>query len=240
MSEALSQLMVALTGWLDLLGVCVAAIFTLAVLSYVLGDNPVFRLAEYLFVGVAAGYAASLAWGRVLLPRLQLLLSEPQTYWYYGIFFALGLCMLVRGIKPLSALANLPLALMVGAGAGLALGGALTGSLVPQVRATIVSVAPSHYGPGGTGWAQALDAALLAMGTIAVFSAFHYTVQGQGPLGNLGNRLLQGIGKVGRGLITLAFGVLLAGAALSFFTVLCSRVDFLFYDWALRIVNMGL
>jgi hypothetical protein len=240
MIEALSQLAPSLAGWLEMLGVWVAAILTLAVLSYVVGDNPVFRLAEYLFVGVAAGYAASLAWSLVLWPRLQLLIAEPGAHWHYALFFALGILLFVRGIRPLAPLANLPLALMVGTGAGLALGGALTGSLVPQLRAAVIPVAPASYGGGAIGWARALDAALLVLGTIAVLSAFHYTAQGQGPLGALGNRLLRGVGSAGRGLITFAFGVLIAGAALTFFAVLRSRIDFLFYDWALRFINMGL
>ena len=47
-----------------LVGTWVAALLTLAVLSYIVGYNSVFRLAEHLFVGIAAGYAAAAARAR--------------------------------------------------------------------------------------------------------------------------------------------------------------------------------
>jgi len=192
-------------GTPEIVGTWIAALLTLAILSYILGDNPVFRLAEYLFVGIAAGYAGAMTWNSVLWPRLRLLLGDPVGYWYYGLFFILGLMLLAR----------------------LALGGALSGSLVPQLRASIVSVAPADYGAGLKGWAYALDALLLILGTIAVFSAFHFTKQSRGPLGAFGHKVLQASGSVGRKIIMVAFGALLAGAALSFFAILLSRLDFL-------------
>ncbi len=214
-------------GTPEIVGTWIAALLTLAILSYILGDNPVFRLAEYLFVGIAAGYAAAMTWNSVLWPRLRLLLGDPVGYWYYGLFFILGLMLLSRGCRAISLLGNLPLGVLFGTGAGLALGGALSGSLVPQLKASIVSVAPADYGAGLKGWAYALDALLLILGTIAVFSAFHFTKQSRGPLGAFGHKVLQASGSVGRKIIMVAFGALLAGAALSFFAILLSRLDFL-------------
>ncbi len=224
----------------EIIGIWVAALLTLAVLSYLFGSNPVFRVAEYLFVGVAAGYAAALAWNNVLWPRLALLLEDPGRYWYYGLFFALGLMLLTRGIKSLSVLGNLPLGVLFGTGAALALGGALTGSLIPQMQATVVSVSPAHYGPGAVGLAYALDALILVVGTLAVLSAFHFTAGGRGLLGWLGQGLLRVLGKFGRGLIMITLGALIAGAALTFFTVLSSRLLFLLQDWGRLFGEMGL
>ncbi len=139
MLEVLSQwVAIAPPGLAQIIGIWVAALLTLAVLSYIMGQNVLFRLAEHLFVGIAAGYAAALAWNQVLWPRVLLLWQEPDTYWYYGVFFVLGALLLARGIRALSPLANLPLGVILGTGAALALGGALTGSLVPQLRAAII------------------------------------------------------------------------------------------------------
>jgi len=241
MSDAFAGLVAALPANLpQTVGVWVAAILTLAALSYVFGDNPAFRVAQYLFVGVAAGYAASLAWTSVLWPRLRLLLSDPVVYWHYGVFFVLGLLLLARGSRYVAPLAALPLGVLFGTGAALALGGTLTGSLVPQVRATIVSVSPAHYGEGLIAWAYALDALLLVLGTIAVFTAFHFTAQGRGSLAVAGQRLLAVFGGAGRALIMVTFGALLAGALLSFFTILTSRLAFLLNDWLGVYLNVGL
>ncbi|MBI4732607.1 MAG: hypothetical protein HY781_10900 [Chloroflexi bacterium] len=51
-------------------------LLTLMVLSYLIGDNPAFRVAIYLFIGVSAGYAAAVAWNQVLMPRLFLPIAE--------------------------------------------------------------------------------------------------------------------------------------------------------------------
>lgn len=241
MLETLLDLMAKLpAGTAELAGTWIAALLTLAVLSYVFGNNPAFRLAQYLFVGVAAGYAAAIAWNHALWPRLQLLIDNPTTYWYYGVFFILGLLLLLRGFRPLSVLGNLPLGVLFGTGAALALGGALTGSLVPQMRASIVPIVPIEQSEGWSRWAYAIDTLILVFGTIAVLSAFHFTAKGRGTLGSLGHGLLGILGGVGRKFIMIAFGALLAGALLSFFSVLRSRLDFLIYDWITLLGNMGL
>lgn len=223
----------------EVIGTWIAVLLTLAVLSYVFGSNPLFRLAEYLFVGLAAGYAGALAWNQVLMPRLRLLLSDPYSYWYYGLFFFLGLLLLARGIKPLSALANLPLGVLFGAGAALALGGALTGSLIPQVRASVVSLMPADHGQGWVGWAYAFDAALLLLGTIAVLSAFHFAARGRGPLSGLWYSLLRALGRAGRMFLMITFGALFAGAALTFFALLSGRLTYLAENWFRLLHSIG-
>ncbi len=48
----------------------IGLVLTLLVFSYLIGDNPLFRFAIYLFIGVSSGYAAFAAWQYVLWPRL--------------------------------------------------------------------------------------------------------------------------------------------------------------------------
>jgi hypothetical protein len=63
----------------DLICVWVGAILTLLVFSYLLGDSPLFRLAQAILVGVAIGYAGTVAIRAVLIPRLFTpLLSNPN------------------------------------------------------------------------------------------------------------------------------------------------------------------
>ena len=44
----------------------ISFLFTLLIFSYVLGDNPLFRVAVYIFIGVSAGYIAVVPGGRWL------------------------------------------------------------------------------------------------------------------------------------------------------------------------------
>jgi hypothetical protein len=241
MSDAIANFIGQLpAGTAEVLGTWVAALLTLAVLSYILGNNVFFRTAEYLFVGLAAGYAGALAWNQVLWPRLQLFIDDPHAYWHYAVFFVLGLLLLARGWRRISALGNLPLGVLFGTGAALALGGALTGSLVPQMRAAIVSLAPAAEADSVSRWTYVLDTVLLLLGTLAVLSVFHYRARKTGARPSFIGGLLAGSRGIGRVVINVAFGALLSGALMSFFTILLSRLDFLVHDWLALFAKMGL
>ena len=55
---------------LELISALVGLILTLMIFSYLIGDSPLFRIAVYIFIGVASGYAATVVWHQVLVPKL--------------------------------------------------------------------------------------------------------------------------------------------------------------------------
>lgn len=65
------------------IGLWVAALLTLAVFSFLAGDNPAYKLAESVFVGVSAGYAMVAAFWDELVPNLFVKLA-PETMRYVG------------------------------------------------------------------------------------------------------------------------------------------------------------
>lgn len=228
----------ALSSLPEIIGIWIAALLTLAVLSYVIQDNPVFRLTQYLFVGVSAGYAAALAWNHILAPRIALLLRDPSGAWPYSLMLALAALLLGRGWQPTARLAGIPLALLLGVGAAVAIGGVLRGTLVPQMAASIVSLALVDYGGGLRGWAFALDAAFMLVTTLAVLAAYRYRAAAPGA-NALWHRLERHVGQFGRAMILLVLAALLAGAMLSFFSALRGRLDFFLYDWLGSMLGLG-
>ncbi len=44
---------------IEIISALVGFLLTLMVFSYLIGDNPLFRIAVYLFIGVSSGYAAT-------------------------------------------------------------------------------------------------------------------------------------------------------------------------------------
>lgn len=55
---------------LDFIGLGLGFLFTILIFSYLLGDNPFFRLAIHIFIGVSAAYVALVTINNVLIPRL--------------------------------------------------------------------------------------------------------------------------------------------------------------------------
>ena len=127
-----------MTG-LDLVLGLLGFLLTLAVFSYLLGDNLFFRTALYLLAGVSSGYAAALILTKVILPYLILPLGKPGTATFY-----LSLAPLLLSVVLLAILiprrqqwAKLPLAFLVGVVAAVSLSGVLRGTLAPQLLAAL-------------------------------------------------------------------------------------------------------
>ena len=55
---------------IELIGLWMAALLTLAIYSFLYDDNPIYKFAEHLFVGVSAAYGAAILYNQVLIPKL--------------------------------------------------------------------------------------------------------------------------------------------------------------------------
>lgn len=202
-----------------LLGLIPVAL-TLVVLSRIVGDNPLFRAAQYLFVGVALGYAFVVVYFQVLRPAVIQVVVSRDNPLLVGLRlapFVLGLLLLPRiaGRQSFSWLANIPLALLFGVGAALALGGAFVGTLLPQLLDT--ARAP------GAEPLQVVGSVLLAFGVIVTLMYFYFTV----PPTTGGGRIVAAGAQIGRWLLMVAFGFFFAGALLTYITALNERLEFI-------------
>ena len=200
----------------DQMGMWVGAILTLLVFSYLLGDTPLFRIAQAIFVGVTIGYAATAAVYLVLKPMLfDQLFVNPVLI----VPLILGLLLLTKLSARWASLGNISIAFLFGVGGALALGGALQGTLLPQLSATAVPL-------------DSLENVVLVVGTIGALLSFRF-VQPQQP--RAGTRVLETVARgwsyFGRWFILIAFGAIFAGTAISRVSILVNRVYFLLHDW---------
>lgn len=203
----------------------IAGVLTLIVLSRIVGDNPAFRFVQYLFVGVSLGYGFVVLWHQVLVPSFNNIVTgiteaNIANVLFFAPPFVLWLLFLPRiaGRQSGSWLANFPLALLFGVGAALSLAGALLGTLVPQILATIPR-------PGGDPM-QTVGGVLLAIGVILSLCYFYFTVARDKGLG----RLVALSGEAGRWLLMVSFGFFFAGALMTYLTALGERFEFLMYE----------
>jgi hypothetical protein len=209
----------------DLISGVVAFLLTLMVMSYLIGDNPAFRIAVHLFVGVAAGYVAAVAWWQVLWPDLILPLVNGPT----GVRAALALPLLLSGMLLMKAWPSITrlgmpaMGVLVGAASAVAVGGALQGTLVPQVTATI-----DAFDTQGTVLPDVLlNGSLILAGAVSSLAYFHFSarLRGDGSIRRLG--VVEILAAVGGIFIAITLGVLFAGVYSAALTALIERLHFL-------------
>ena len=212
-----------------LIGALIAALLTFMVWSYLLGDNPAFRIAEHLLVGTAVGYAVLVSWFNAVQPALFGAVA-PQSPELAAVPLFLCLLLMARVRPAWSAVSNIPVAFLLGVGAALAVGGALFGTLWPQVSATAsLSLDPADYGDPQPMLASTFFWQNLAVliGTIGTFFYFTFNTQPQGPLGGFRETFTRFWSGIGRWVIMITLGALFANTVMSRITLLVGRVQWL-------------
>ena len=206
--------------------------FTVALLSYLIGDNPIYRLALHIFIGVSVGYAALIVIFQVLKPRLidPLMSSDLSVVTLASVPLMLFLFLVMKISPRTAALGNASVAYLIGVGTAVAVGGALTGTLLPQIRATWVSVMP------GTSPAF-VDNTVIALGTISTLLAFQYWLRGRTSGGEVKQvAILRFLSKMGQVFVVITLGVVYGGIILSGIAIFSQRLISL-YDWAVALVQ---
>jgi hypothetical protein len=156
----------------DLIWTLISFVLTLLVFSYLFGDNPVFRFVSALFIGVAAGYFAVIIIYQVILPRLVV----PLIAGSYLVLIPLVLSgLLLFKLSPrLSKIGNVSMAYLVGAGASIAIGGAVLGTIFGQANGVFASFDFKSGRLAGSPFFIILEGAFLLIGTIATLAYFNF------------------------------------------------------------------
>ena len=204
----------------------ISCLLTLMVLSYVIGDNPVFRVAVYIFIGTSAGYVAAVAWHQVLYPRLivPLITGNLAERLLAFIPLVLGLLLLFKLSPRTARLGSPSMAFLVGVGAAVAIGGAVLGTLFPQTSATMNEL---NLSSAGQYWLERLsEGFLMVIGTVTTLVYFHYGAKATAS-GPRRGKLISVLGWAGLVFIAITFGVLFAGVFVAAMTALIERLNFI-------------
>jgi hypothetical protein len=216
----------------DLIGLFLGLIFTLLVFSYLLGDNPLFRVTISIFIGVAAGYAGAVTFYSVLLPRLFMPLfgSDRGEQVLTIVPLLLGGLMLTKISPRLARLGNLSMAYLVGVGAAIAIGGAMMGTLFPQAGASINLFDRQSMANSSTNfWVQVANGVVILGGTITTLAYFHFGAQVNSGTASGRAPWIDSLAQVGQIFIAITFGVLFAGVYAAALTALIERVSALIH-----------
>lgn len=203
---------------LNNIGMVVGAVLTLAIFSYLLGDNFLYRIAVHILVGAAAAFILITVVESVLIPWVnQTILAQPVNIpnLILGVVpFIIGLLLLFKFSPRTAGLGNLGLVIVLGVGTAIALFGAIVGTLFP-----LVLDVTRNFRPG-----TVLDGLVILIGTVSVLVYFTY-LGVRRPNGELEQRLpIRAVGVVGQIFITITLGATYGLLITSALTVLTSTI----------------
>jgi hypothetical protein len=193
----------------------VAAVVTVAAWSYFAGARRIFRIAQYLLAGLATGLLVLVAVREVLWPLMATpMLADPAADVVPWI--GLALVSLLVGARWFSPTAGtVPVSLLLAATAAFALGGAVIGTVLPQLGASVVPVA--------AGPADLVNGLISGAITVLVLFGFLHGVRR--------NRASSVAAGTGRWLLLGGIGGWLGFLLVSRLALLVDRVGFLLGDW---------
>ena len=200
---------------LDIVGVWLLILMTLCILSYLYGDNPFYKIAEHIFVGVSAGYVFALTWWDQIWPNLfgRLFPSYVDAGFdfspSYIIPLILGIFMLFRLIPSLSWLARFPIAYIVGMAAGLKVYVYINSNILMQIQNSAIDFSKS----GG----EIFNHILVLLGVISGLVYFFFSKEHKGTIGK--------ISKLGIYFLMIKFGASFGFAVMGRISLLIGRFE---------------
>ncbi len=200
-------------------GTIAAAVLTLCIFSFLYRDNPFYKFAEHLLVGVSVGYFLVISIDNVLIPKI----TEPlivQKDWKTLIPLLAGALILTRLIPRWSKWSQISLALVIGVGAGVAIPATLQAQILTQMMASMFSLASPE---GVTPALYILERIVILVGLTSVLAYFFFSKEHQGALGVYA--------RVGTYFLMVFFGATFGYTVMSRLSLLIGRVQFLLGDW---------
>lgn len=216
---------------MEIFGIWVAALLTLCIYSFLYQDNPFYRFAEHLFVGISVGYGIVLAIHQGFIPLAWKPFYEAVTGGSLSglvklIPIGFGLLFFARLSPRHTWLIRYPIAVLIGFGTGVAIPNVLRASIFEQTRGTIEPFAAMHAGTLSGG--EIFGAILMVIGVICTLTYFFFSLEHRGAVG--------GLSKVGIAFLMIGFGSAFGNTVMGRVALLIQRADFLLGDW-LRIIS---
>jgi len=210
-------------------GIWLAAFLTLAIYSFLYKDNPIYRFAESLLIGISVGFLLVVTFDTTILPKALEPVgaslvgtlaagarSIPGLIWVL-IPVALGLLMFARFVKGLAWLSRIALALYIGFGAGASIPANMQSFILKQIEASIgpfLSVANV--------W-EAINDVIIIVGLVSTLFYFYFSKAHSGNFGRMA--------KLGTYYLMIFFGATFGYTVMARISLLIGRLSFLLRDW---------
>jgi hypothetical protein len=222
-------------SWSRTVGNWLAALFTLCILSFLYGDNPLYKLAEAVFVGVSAAYWMVVGfWTGIVqnlfsklapdLVRSSVLPGLPESQeqeLIYLVPLLLSVLMLMR-LSPVGGwISRWALAFFIGATAGIRLLGYLQGDFIRQVQSTMLPLVV--VGTQGFDFSASLQNLTIVVGVLSCLVYFFFSIEHKGVVG--------GVSRLGIWFLMITFGAGFGYTVMGRIALMAQRLEFLADDW---------
>ncbi len=168
-----------------MIGAWVAVGLTLFIFSFLYKDNPLFKLAENLYVGVSVGYTIVKTYDTVIVHLIWKPIVENKE-WTLLIPVAIGLLMLTRYVPKAAWLSRYAFAFIVGVGSGLAIPRTISSFILKQIEDTVRPLMILVPGEGlSFTWnllnpASSVNTIIILIGVSSVLFYFFFSVEHTG------------------------------------------------------------
>ncbi|MDI6783115.1 MAG: hypothetical protein QME64_03350 [bacterium] len=209
-----------MNGW-EIFGIWLAAGLTIAIYSFLYKDNPAYKFAEHIYVGISAGFTVCIAYFNVIEPNLIKQLTEQKNFM---VLFPtlLGLLMYSRFFKKISWLSRISIAFVIGAGAGISVPNVVQGYLLKHSSATITPL----YSDAGF----QLNSLIILFGVVSVLIYFFFSIEpGKG---------LKTVSWLGIIFLMVSFGASFGYTVMGRVSLVIGRMRFLILDWWPQVLNL--
>lgn len=167
----------------EVLGLLAGSAVSLGAYSVLIGDNPVSKITENIYMGILGGYIFATNWDFINKNAIGKVAGGD---FIYIIAILLSLMLLGRLKAEYLWVSRYPVVLTVGVGLGLAMRTTVTADFLGQIQATLLQ------------W-NSLDNIVMVIGTITAAAYFIFTAQTSG--------VYKYVNTAGRVFLLIAFGV---------------------------------
>jgi len=193
---------------LEFISNLIAALLTLFIFSFLYKDNPFYRFAEHLLVGVSMGYAIPLVYINAFIPFVYRPIFLEGNFWLI-IPSCIGILYIFRFTKNLSWLSRYPIAFGMGI-VGMGVPMSMHSSVLVQMRNAMRPV-------------DSINSLLIFIGTVTILLYFYFSKPHKGLYGKFTN--------VGIWFMMVGFGASFGYTVMARISLLIGRIQFLLGDF---------
>jgi len=197
---------------------CLAALSTVSILSFLYGENRLYRLFEHIFIGAATGYLVFVVWRDSLQGDWWQPLAK-QGKWYL-IFAPLIASMYYTVYFPKYAWMS---RLLIGTLFGLYAGQCFqnfAAQVFPQISSSFLPL----WRHGNMTWGQVFNNWVFMITLLAVMIYFFFSIRHE-------RAGIRQSAILGRWLLMIAFGATFGSTVMARFSLFIARMQFLLVDW---------